>query len=195
MNGLELISSIVILLFCLLGLFGFALFKQPVHAALSFSGSIISGGAFYLFLDAPYLAISTVIVYAGATIIIFLFALMFAQQPTLSEYDSRLNHPILAASMALGLLGVLIWGIASESSQPTIEVPDNKVVAISNDQTNSNSVTIDNPHSGSVSSLGRTLYTRYLWAVELAGTLLLVAALGAVVVSKESISKSMTHRN
>ncbi len=107
----SLLSAFFII--CLSGLIGFVSFKQPVHAALSFALCVLSGAGFYLILSAPYIAAATVIVYAGATIIIFLFALMFAQQSVLQSYDLHLNNRFLAIPACLLLLGILCWATLS----------------------------------------------------------------------------------
>ncbi|OYW13010.1 MAG: hypothetical protein B7Z55_17570, partial [Planctomycetales bacterium 12-60-4] len=51
----------------------FVLMKHPVHAALSFACVVLATAGVYLLQDAAFVAASTVVVYAGATIIIFMF--------------------------------------------------------------------------------------------------------------------------
>jgi NADH-quinone oxidoreductase subunit J len=79
MGNVELFLALAFASLASVGAIGFIIFQQPVHAALSFAVTVLSGAGLYLLLDAPYAAVATVIVYAGATIIMFLFALMFAQ--------------------------------------------------------------------------------------------------------------------
>ncbi len=198
-NVLEiaLLSSFFVL--CLCGLLGFALLKQPVHAALSFALCVLSGAGFYLILAAPYIAAATVIVYAGATIIIFLFALMFAQQSVLESYDLKLNNGVLSSLACLSLLGILCWSIFAFGSVADGSISASAETKVLPQDSSSDSsieaapaIPLLTNETVSVSSLGSLMYTRYLWAIELAGTLLLVAAIGAICISRGNSSDTQT---
>lgn len=203
----------------------FALIKHPVHAALSFACVVLAGAGVYLLQDAAFIAASTVVVYAGATIIIFMFVLMFAQQTNLLDYDTHKQNPIAAGIVALALaatviavclkefpkleeqlaarngLNVVVSPAKSETAS-TEKVSDEKAKPAEGDAktdslelTASSSTeekaveksaelanaTVDN---FTVAKLGAAFYTRYLLAIEIAGTLLLVATIGAVVIAQ-----------
>ena len=190
---IALLSSFFVI--CLFGLLGFASFKQPVHAALSFALCVLSGTGFYLILAAPYIAAATVIVYAGATIIIFLFALMFAQQSSLQAYDLHLNNRFIAIPACLLLLGILCWSTLSHGSFVESIGPVSASTRIEPQETFTESSQVTRNVSqdyASVSSLGALMFTRYLWAIELAGTLLLVAAIGAICISRGNSTDTQT---
>jgi len=70
--------------------------SNPVHAALSFALVVLSTCGLFLLQAAPFLMAATIIVYAGAIIVTFLFVIMLAQQAGLSNADRRSREPFLA---------------------------------------------------------------------------------------------------
>jgi NADH:ubiquinone oxidoreductase subunit 6 (subunit J) len=83
--------------------------ENPVHAALSFALVVVSTSGLFLLQAAPFLAAATVIVYAGAIVVIFLFVIMLAQQAGLSGADHRSREPLLACAGGLVLLAALVF--------------------------------------------------------------------------------------
>ncbi len=198
----------------------FALIKHPVHAALSFACVVLAAAGVYLLQDAAFVAASTVVVYAGATIIIFMFVLMFAQQTNLLDYDTHKQNPIAAGVVAIALAATVIAVVAKEfpkleeelliktelaevaASEPTesaktaegdvkAETVKTEALALSasakNDERTESDTAVEAPAKAdrfTVAKLGAAFYTRYLLAIEIAGTLLLVATIGAVVIAQ-----------
>ena len=84
---------------------------NPVRAALSFTLVVLSSCGLFLLLAAPFLMAATIIIYAGAIIITFLFVIMLAQQSGLTSADQRSREPFLASLagfvLVAGLLVVL----------------------------------------------------------------------------------------
>ena len=224
MDSLELFLALAFASLATVGALGFILFQQPVHAALSFAVTVLSGAGLYLLLDAPYAAVATVIVYAGATIIIFLFALMFAQRSTLQIYDEKKANPLSSVIASAALIAILAYAALSfsgvESKDEAPSVTDVAVAADSAVDTTlpvasisrlgaspgSDAVTVAsaktaNPKIESeqstgvavqrVADLGRVIYTRYLWAIELAGAILLVATLGAIQIARDDLTPNL----
>ena len=83
--------------------------RKPVYAALWFAMVTFSTCGLFLLQSAPFLAAATIIVYAGAIIVTFLFVMMLAQQAGATTYDQRAREPLLAAVAAFLLLGALIY--------------------------------------------------------------------------------------
>ena len=202
----------------------FALIKHPVHAALSFACVVLAAAGVYLLQEAAFVAASTVVVYAGATIIIFMFVLMFAQQTNLLDYDTHKQNPIAAGIVAIALAATVIAvalkefpkleeqlatknGVAvsaTESAEPKPAEGETKLEAetkvadekdeplalnastATDQKAEENSAESDNATVDrfTVAKLGAAFYTRYLLAIEIAGTLLLVATIGAVVIAQ-----------
>lgn len=82
--------------------------KNPAHAALSFTLVIIATCGIFLLNGAPFLMAATIIIYAGAIIVTFLFVLMLAAQPGLSDADARSREPFLASLAGFILLGAML---------------------------------------------------------------------------------------
>lgn len=201
----------------------FALIKHPVHAALSFACVVLAAAGVYLLQDAAFIAASTVVVYAGATIIIFMFVLMFAQQTNLLDYDTHKQNPIAAGIVSIALAATVIavaWKelpkleeqllMKNELAEVAASEPtDAAKVGESETKSESDVKAESMPLKGSdaakdvkaeestkdvappakpdpftVAKLGAAFYTRYLLAIEIAGTLLLVATIGAVVIAQ-----------
>jgi NADH-quinone oxidoreductase subunit J len=152
--------------------------RNPVHAALWFAVVTLSVCGLFLLQSAPFLAAATAIVYAGAIIVTFLFVIMLARQAAAGGYDYRAGQPLLATLTGFVLLGGLLftlreWGGNAEArflAAPT-EIEANALSRAGEDG------------FGTVRGLGRSLFGDYLFAVELAGTLLLVAAIGAIAIA------------
>jgi NADH:ubiquinone oxidoreductase subunit 6 (subunit J) len=82
---------------------------NPARAALSFALVVLSTCGLFLLLAAPFLMAATIIIYAGAIIVTFLFVLMLAQQAGLSDADVRSREPLLATLSGFLLLGTLLY--------------------------------------------------------------------------------------
>src|SRR5436190_2463631 len=83
--------------------------KNPVHAALAFALVVLSSCGLFLLLAAPFLMAATIVIYAGAIVVTFLFVLMLAQQAGLGDADARSREPLLATITGFVLLGALLY--------------------------------------------------------------------------------------
>jgi NADH-quinone oxidoreductase subunit J len=153
--------------------------RNPVYSALWFALVTLSTCGMFIQQSAPFLAAATVIVYAGAIVVTFVFVIMLAQQSGATIYDQRSRQPLAATVAAFVLLTVLLFTIhqsgAPQTAGATVAMP----VASAN--------LLSRPSEGesltSMHALGRSLFGDYLFAVELAGTLLLVATIGSIVMA------------
>jgi NADH-quinone oxidoreductase subunit J len=172
----------------------FVWLRQPIHAALSFACAVISAAGICLLQDAAFVAAALVIVYAGATIIIFLFVLMFAHQARMPEYDLRLANPLLAVGAAIGLIVCLLMLVNQGvvAVKPNLEVAtvgaqqENRRAAdsVAGTVTTANESTETSDKQSHLAAFGKRFYTKYLLAIEIAGTLLLVATIGSVLIAQ-----------
>jgi NADH:ubiquinone oxidoreductase subunit 6 (subunit J) len=83
--------------------------SNPARAALSFAVVVLSTCGLFLLLAAPFLMAASIIIYAGAIIVTFLFVLMLAQQEGCSDADQRSREPLLASLAGFVLLGALLY--------------------------------------------------------------------------------------
>jgi len=154
--------------------------RMPVYAALWFALVTFSTCGLFLLQSAPFLAAATIIVYAGAIIVTFLFVMMLAQQAGATVYDQRSRQPLLATLVAFVLLGALLYTLQVWDVQRAVaEATDARVAITANELSRPPA---DQP-IGTMHGLGRSLFGDYLFAVELAGTLLLIASIGAIAMA------------
>jgi NADH-quinone oxidoreductase subunit J len=155
--------------------------RDPVYAALWFALATLGVCGLFMLQAAPFLAAATIIVYAGAIIVTFLFVIMLAQQTGRSFYDQRARTPIMAIVASWLMLGALLWNFQKwqavepvESTGPamTVEVASNPLSRPENAEA-----------INTLRALGRSLFGDYLYAVEICGTLLLIAAIGAIAIA------------
>lgn len=139
--------------------------KNPIHSVIYLIGCFFAIAGHYLILNAQFLAIVHIIVYAGAIMVLFLFTLMLMN---LNE-ETEKHKPALArigAVIAAGVLGMVLLAIFVKAG----EMP----VGASQD------VTI-----GTVQNLGKVLLDEYFFPFEFASVLFLSAMVGAVLLAKK----------
>jgi NADH-quinone oxidoreductase subunit J len=175
--------------------------RSPVYAAIWFALSLAGVAGVLLVLGAQFLGVATIVVYAGAILVMFLFVLMLAQPAGLAPYDRVSNEPFLSALAGAVLLGVLSLSIGRLSAAPAscCELPsrtaatpanasadpavaDNLAAPIAASAATSAATSADPLAANHVARLGGELFGRHLVAVEAAGVLLLVALIGAIAV-------------
>jgi NADH-quinone oxidoreductase subunit J len=149
-------------------------FRNPVYCALWFALSLLGTAALFLFQGAQFLAVATVVVYAGAILVTFLFVLMLAQPKGQAPYDRVSWESGRAAATGAVLVGVLTMTLAGVLTSPdgSLPIPDPGATA-------RQAEILTGDH---VEHLGIQLFSRYLIAVEVAGVLLLVALVGAAAI-------------
>jgi NADH-quinone oxidoreductase subunit J len=174
--------------------------RNPAYSALWFALVTLAVCGLFLLQSAPFLASATVIVYAGAIIVTFLFVLMLAQQAGATNCDQQSRQPAIATFTGFLLLGALLFVLLPQENKadgrlqfgvaPLVE-PTRPVSTVAREQPVPQSTSVPTEATyGTMRSLGRSLFGDYLFAVELAGTLLLVASIGAIVIApKRSTGK------
>ena len=208
LGGLEgLLTSGFFYTFALLALVGALLMttaRDPIHSALWFAVVVLSASGLSLLAGAQFLAAGTVIVYAGAIVVTFLFVIMLAQSHGRAIYDRMARMPALSAlTSALMLGGLLVALVAVRSSHPadiTYESRLRTPAAILQRMSPETALAVvlkqavpetsklptpaepgaPTPH---LAGLGATLFTDHLMTVEVIGLLLFVALIGAVAIA------------
>jgi NADH:ubiquinone oxidoreductase subunit 6 (subunit J) len=98
--------------------------RNPVHAALCFAMVVLSTCGLFLLQAAPFLMAATIIVYAGAIVVTFLFVIMLAQQAGPSNADQRSREPFLACVAGFVLLGSLLCVLQQSYARPPADLLD-----------------------------------------------------------------------
>ncbi len=186
--------------------------RNPIHSALWFASVVLATSGLFLLSGAQFLAAGTVIVYAGAIIVTFLFVIMLAQMEGLATYDRMARSPFWATLSSYLLFFGLIYalfafrmgprGMDVRSADgtpvkllvPAVDrlgnlkglTPDQKLIlsrALPPTSTLPEATGERKAAGAHVAGLGGTLYTEHLVTVELAGTLLFVALIGALAIA------------
>ena len=135
-----------------------------------------------MLLDAPFVAVIQIIVYAGAIMVLFLFVVMLLNAPQEdTEHDER-RAPAAAARGRCGSARLLALGLAAELGWALT-------------QTAADSGAFAGAPVASVAAIGRSLFTDYAFAFEVTSILILVAMVGAVVLARRARSRADGRRS
>ncbi len=141
--------------------------RNPVYCAIWFGMSLLGTAGLMMTGGAQFLAVATIVVYAGAILVTFLFVLMLAGPRGRAPYDRTSSEGLVSAATGIVIVGILSMTVAGVLSGP-VEAPDAELAQ---------------PH---VAQVGAELFGRHLVAVEVAGTLLMAALIGAAVIVAET---------
>jgi NADH-quinone oxidoreductase subunit J len=164
-------DTVLFIIFAIVSLvcaFNVVLQKHPISSALSLVGLMGSLAVLYLLLGAEFLAMTQVIVYGGAVMVLFIFTIMLLnagseKSSTKSWFAQIAGLPLLLAFVAL--MGFLIKGV-----MPALPA-----------------VRFGSFIGGTAEQIGRLLFTEYLLPFEVISILILIAILGAVVLARKEI--------
>ena len=148
--------------------------SNPVYSVLLLIGSFIGLAGLYVLLEAPFVAVIQIIVYAGAIMVLFLFVVMLLNAPReeltatalLESGTTRLVGGVLAIAFA----AELVWALNRSSALAAAD-------------------TYDSRRSFSVPEIGHRLFQEYAFAFEATSILILVAMLGAVILAGRHLSE------
>ncbi len=148
--------------------------RNPVHAVLNLILAFSQAAAIWLLLKAEFLAIALILVYLGAVMVLFLFVVMMLDIRIDALRQGFWKHFPLAAF--IGALIVFEMGMVLMGGFSSIDEP--KAIAT----TVLNAAGQIEPYSNT-KELGRLLYTEYLYPIEIAATILLVAMIAAIALT------------
>ncbi|BBA99427.1 putative NADH dehydrogenase I chain J [Actinacidiphila reveromycinica] len=162
-----------------LGALGTVLMKKSVHSALSLAGTMIILAVFYLAQGAYFLGVVQIVVYTGAIMMLFLFVVMLVGITAADSLKETLKgQRWMAALCGLGFGILLIAGIANASLDTFTGTGAANAV-----------------DGGNVQGLAHLVFTKYVWAFEITGALLITAAIGAMVLThRERTEERRTQR-
>jgi NADH-quinone oxidoreductase subunit J len=170
-----------------LGAIGVVAAPKAVYSAVFLACTMIALAVLYIAQDALVLGVVQVVVYTGAVMMLFLFVLMLIGVDLNESLTETLRGQRLAALVAGTGFGVLlIAGIGNVS-----------VSGFTGEGANATSMgrSASLAPEANVEGLAALIFTRYLWAFELTSTLLITAALGAMVLAhRERFARRKTQR-
>lgn len=187
---------------------------KPVFSALWFVMVILATSGLLLMLNATFIALALIIIYGGAILVTYMFVIMLAQQSqtesgedTTQAYDTAAHEPILASVTGFLLLAVLLQvgmvpaAPVEEAAGPTSEylvehvLADRKTSAMVDRMNEENIVDRDlvlqqaeqARQVSNVERVGVDLFESHPLGLELAGVILLVALIGAIIIAKKHV--------
>jgi NADH-quinone oxidoreductase subunit J len=169
-------------------------FRNPVYCAIWFGLSLLGTAGLLLLIGAQFLAVATIVVYAGAILVTFLFVLMLAQPEGRAPYDRTSLQGKFAAVAGAMMVFVLTLTIAGSLGGNTDDVALTQAAAEAapvNSETEpspSGDAPAEKPHilaAEHVARLGGELFGRHLLAVEVVGALLFAALAGAAAIAAQ----------
>ncbi|MET9702068.1 NADH-quinone oxidoreductase subunit J [Streptomyces griseus] len=162
-----------------IGALSTVLLKRAVHSALSLAGTMIVLAVFYLANGAYFLGIVQIVVYTGAIMMLFLFVVMLVGVTAADSLKETIKgQRWLALGCGLGFGILLIAGIGN-ASLSTFEGLGAANAA----------------HGGNIEGLANLIFTKYVFAFEITGALLITATVGAMVLThRERTERAKTQR-
>ena len=141
--------------------------KNPVHAVLFLVLTFVCSSALWLLLEAEFLAIALVLVYVGAVMVLFLFVVMMLDINVASMREGFIRNLWVAALIGVAVVVQMIMVLGPQNfGLDEIAAPERHGPEYSNTQ-----------------ELGAALYTEYLYPLEIAAVILLVAIVAAIVLT------------
>jgi NADH-quinone oxidoreductase subunit J len=140
--------------------------RNPVHAVLFLILAFFNAAGLFVLLGAEFLAMILVVVYVGAVLVLFLFVVMMLDVDFAVLKAGFLKYLPVGATVGIVLLIELVFILTAWVTAPEIVGQAPTPVDISN-----------------TSALGQILYTQYVYLFQAAGLILLVAMVGAIVLT------------
>ena len=153
--------------------------RNPVHSVLFLILTFVAAAGLFLLAGAEFLALILIVVYVGAVAILFLFVVMMLDIDFAQMKKGALRYAPFGLIVGLVLLAELIIAVTGNAYHPelaqTTALPMQPLYEMSN-----------------INALGAVLYTRYILFFQLAGLILFVAMVGAIVLTlrhKEGVKR------
>ena len=163
---LQLLLFLVLALVAIASALGMLISRNAIYSALFLVLNFATVAVFFVLLNAPFIAIAQVSVYTGAIMVLFLFVIMLLGAERAGPIQAIQWQRPLAITLAVILLlegGYILLGQRGVIPQVTAQLPD---------------------AFGSPTEVGTTLFSRYILPFEITSVLLLVAMVGAIVLTK-----------
>lgn len=171
----------IISLFIVVSALAVVLFRNPIHSALSLVVNLVCVAALFATLDAHFLAVVQIIVYAGAIMVLVVFVLMLLNLKIEKLKRKESIWYGVGALLALSFVALLI------------PVLNEFFIAVHPPAANPSIVgqgVSQGAGDGDAKSIGALLFTKYVFTFELASVLIMAALVGAVMLAKRNYNTS-----
>jgi len=144
--------------------------RNPVYSVLFLILAFFNAAALFVLIGAEFIAMILVIVYVGAVAVLFLFVVMMLDINVAKLKEGFLDYLPIGAMIGVALLAEILFGLGvlggTSGTVSTFSKAGTQVLAIDNTR-----------------AIGRVLYTQYFYLFQIAGLVLLVAMIGAIVLT------------
>ncbi|HMU93896.1 MAG TPA: NADH-quinone oxidoreductase subunit J [Anaerolineales bacterium] len=165
----DIIVFLVLSLIAISSALGMLFSRNAVYSALYLVLNFVTVAVFYLLLGAPFIAMSQITVYAGAIMVLFLFVIMLLGAENLAPSQSLPWQKPLAYTLAVVLVVESVYLVISRAqTDKFISTPDAALNSMEN-----------------LREMAMSLFNQYLLPFEITSILLLVAMVGAIVLTKQ----------
>lgn len=163
----ETLGFWIVAIIAIVSAIGVVALPNPVRSALLLVVNFVAIAAFYFMLHAQFLGIVQIIVYIGAILVLFLFVIMLLNLGTPEALRERgeLKTPV-AVGLGLFFLGFIATQIATAVETRPVTAP---------------------PDIGTAETVGKALFTQWVFPFEITSVLLLVGIVGAILLAKRRI--------
>jgi NADH-quinone oxidoreductase subunit J len=148
--------------------------RNPIYSVLLLIASFAALSGLYILLDSPFAAVTQMIVYAGAIMVLFLFVVMLLNVPREDAAEWDRSHPLnrpgarrLGTALSVLVLAELIWAVGHMTGRFGMAIKDTSAGPVP-----------------SVAAIGRSIFTEYAFPFEATSILILAAMVGAVVLAR-----------
>ena len=148
--------------------------RNPVASALWLVVTLFALAALFVLLDAQFIAVLQVLVYAGAILVLFLFVIMLLNIGRATRSDIKGAWGLGVGVLLAGLMMVQLLALRFDAPPPQLTLPQDAMARAAAEQ-------------GMVAAVARPLFSTYLVPFEITSILLLAALVGAVVLAKRKL--------
>jgi NADH-quinone oxidoreductase subunit J len=170
---------------------------KPVYSALYFVLTVMASAGLFVLMWAEFMAAALVIIYAGAILVTYVFVIMLASQAApkgstpmtaqMAEHDAISREPVVASAVGFALLGVLLFVIFDKSGSMSREDASGGAAIPAAAKIPATPQTATFKPVGGTQMLGEYLFNNQLVNLELAGLILTVAMVGAIVIARKRV--------
>jgi NADH-quinone oxidoreductase subunit J len=162
--SLQVILFWILAVISILSAIGVVVVKNPVHSVLLLIVTFFTIAGFYIMLNAQFLAVVHIIVYAGAIMVLFLFVIMLMNLN--ASFEPQKNNLVKFAGVISGGLLLIVLVAALKKADTGLLMQGSSGI-------------------GLVRNLGKTLFKDFVMPFEVSSILFLSAMIGAIVIGKK----------
>jgi NADH-quinone oxidoreductase subunit J len=151
------------------------LLRNPIYCTLALLVMFAHVAGLYVLLNAEFIAVVQVLVYAGAILVLYLFVVMLLNVKREERFQRQAVPALIVAALLLSESAVVFFGLHATGA-PIGGVGGESAGAMSAERIQA---------SGNTALIGQVLYSTYLYPFEIASLLLLAAMVGAIMLSKK----------